>query len=110
MAEQKGEFDVAPEELPAELVIELEPPIVFQGANFAELRLREPTSGAVRKAEVHLKSTTSEAMRLYQIALVSNVTGMPIPAVEMLPISKLNRAASYLGAFSTAHLPKAPQS
>jgi hypothetical protein len=91
------------EDLPIELVIELDPPIDFKGGQIHELRLTEPSALFVRQAEAHLKGQFGqEQMRKYQISLTSLVTGVPIPAVEQLPIRKLNEATRFLERFISA--------
>jgi len=88
------------EELPAELIIKLDPAIELKGAKYDELKLREPRASEVRQAEGHLRSSVNvESMRRYQLALISAVTGWNLAVVECLPISKVREASDYLQRF-----------
>lgn len=96
----------APADLPLpdpELVIEISPPIVYQSGTFDVLRLREPNAREVRNAERNFKGNPLNQgpveMRSYEIALVQAVSGWPMPAIEALPITKLDEAGRYLQLF-----------
>jgi hypothetical protein len=87
-------------ELLPELVIDVDPPVILKNGTYNELRLREPKAGEVRQAEFHLRASVNvESMRRYQIALIARVSGWPEPAVEGVPISKLNEASAFLQGF-----------
>lgn len=77
----------------AELTLYLDPPIESAGGKYDELRLREPLIGEWNKAETHKTPT------LQFIALISAVSGWPVPAVHLLPVSKFNEAVDYLAGF-----------
>lgn len=88
------------DELPQILVIEIDPPIEWNGKTFAELRVEEPSGKAVRKAEQELAQGANFAsLRSYQFALVSNATGVPVAVIEQMRISQIQQAADFLGRF-----------
>ena len=64
-----------------------------------EIPLREPKAIHVKRAEAELKAMTPEAMRAYEFRLISEVSGIPIPALHEVPVSRLNEAATYLASF-----------
>jgi Phage tail assembly chaperone proteins, E, or 41 or 14 len=80
--------------------IDLEPPVVWNGGEFKQLVLREPRTGEVRQADEQLRGGITQAgLQLRSIHLVSKVSGVPVPVIELMGISRLNLAMAYLGPF-----------
>ena len=80
---------------------ELSPPIAHGGGEFGSLHLREPAFGEVRKAEGHLRAgLRPQAIRSYQMWLVTHVSGAPFQVIQKMPVSRLNEAAVYLQGFT----------
>lgn len=84
-----------------ELVIDLDPPLeVKDKGKFERLELREPDTSTVAKAEqLVAKGFNIESLRRYKLKLVADVSGVPLPIVELMPIRVLNRGAAYLQGF-----------
>lgn len=92
-------------DLPEVMTIEVKPPVEFKGRTYAEIVVREPTAKQVRQAEQNMGSgVTMGSMRNRKIWLVSLAADIPVPAVEMMPISAVERAAAYLEGFINAGL------
>ena len=87
---EQSEWTEAPPE------IDLSAPIKFGDKEFWSLPLREYTVGEKRKSETHSGSHKQWAQ------LISFVSGWPLPAVEMLPITKYWMARDYLEGFTRA--------
>ena len=87
-----------------EYIIQLDTPISKGGDECTSLTLREPKGIHVRRAEQELKETSVESMRRYQFRLVSEVSGVKVTLIEEMPVSVVNRAASYLQSFVQADL------
>jgi hypothetical protein len=86
-----------------QLVIEISPALSFKGGAYDQLRLHEPSVGQVRKAEGSLRNGIhAESLRVYHINLIAAVSGWPVPAVEMMPVTKMNEAANFLARFTMA--------
>lgn len=89
-------------EIPDEMTIDF-PEIVIDSNRVDRIVLREPTGQQVQKAETELKGGVNVAsMRMYQISLVSQCSGVPRQVIERLPISKLNEASRYAQSFIDA--------
>ncbi|MFC0407916.1 phage tail assembly protein [Roseomonas elaeocarpi] len=85
---------------PDEWEIELPTELSYQGVQYATLRLSEPTTGGVRKAQGQLrKGVGPQSMRAYQMWLVANASGVPFQVIQQLPVSTLNAAATYVQGF-----------
>lgn len=85
----------------AEYTITLATPVTLLREERDTLALREPTAQQIMQAEGHMrKGVTAASLRLRDIHLVAAVAGWPVPAVQALPISRLNEAATYLLGFS----------
>ena len=86
-----------------ELTITLDAPIQAAGGGpVQEITLREPTAMQVRQAEGNLRAGVNpEAVRKYQIALVTSVSRLSQQVIDQLPVSKLTEAADYLQGFIT---------
>jgi hypothetical protein len=96
MLDATNDADVRPQTL----TIELAKPIEFQKGAYQALALREPTVGEMRKADGQCRNSVNmETLRLRDIHLVAMVSGWPVPAVEMMPISKLEEASKFLLGF-----------
>lgn len=90
----------ASDELPRFLVIEIDPPIEWNGKTYAEMRLEEPTGQMIAKSEQELANGANfAALRAYQFALVSNCSGVPRQAIEKMRISQIQKAADFLSSF-----------
>jgi hypothetical protein len=85
---------------PPTLTIPIDPPITFNGGTYSSLTLREPTVGQKRVASEQTRHGASiPAVNLYEIHFISGVSGVPVPVVERLPVTILNRAMSYIDFF-----------
>lgn len=73
--------------------IVLETPIEYGGKQYAQIDLREPTFGEDRKAR------TQPNDDLYLAQLASFVSGVPLPAFDELPASKMAEVAQTLMGF-----------
>ena len=71
-------------------------------ANLSALTLHEPTLGQMAKAEALLGDMSPQRVRAYQETLMAMSSGESSTLVTQLPISVLNRAASYVLGFSAA--------
>ncbi|WP_298281261.1 phage tail assembly protein [Acidocella sp.] len=78
--------------------VELPAVISLAGKDYYTLDLRVPKIGELKRAQTHFKGTADSATAM-QIALVSIVTGMPIPAVEQIDIDIAAEAAEWLLGF-----------
>lgn len=88
------------DDLPKFLVIEIDPPVEWNGRTFSEMRLEEPTGQMIVKSEQELANGANFAsLRNYQFALVSNCSGIPRQAIEKMRISQIQKAADFLSAF-----------
>ena len=86
-----------------EFNLEIVPPVVFKGATFDVLRLKEPRALQVRDAEQKIDATMSESsVTDYQIELVRLVAKVPEPVVAALPSRQLAVAYNYLADFIDA--------
>jgi hypothetical protein len=86
-----------------EKIIDLDPPIVNGGGKIAQIKLREPTTGEVLKAEEKLSLGQTPATRHQRdIELVTLVAGIPADAVKAMRITDFNAAVVYLDAFVEA--------
>jgi Phage tail assembly chaperone proteins, E, or 41 or 14 len=90
----------ADDDLPKFLVIEIDPPVEWNGKTYSELRLEEPTGKMIVKSEQELANGANFAsLRNYQFALVSNCSGVPRQAIELMRITQIQKAADFLSAF-----------
>ena len=83
------------------LTINFDPPIEFAGVSHRYLKVAEPTLGQMAKADSALGDMSAQRIRLFQQNLVQLASGENALFINMLPISVLNRAASFLMGFST---------
>lgn len=84
---------------PAIKVIDFEP-FKYGGGEYSSITLKEPTLGQKRTAVEHLRNGTNAATYvLYEILLLSLVTGWDQGAVQMLPVTAYNEAMNYLTSF-----------
>ncbi len=88
--------------LPTTFTILIDPPIRAQTLELSSLRLSEPTLGQMAKAESALGDLSAQRVRAYQEQLVIQASGENGLLIASLPISVLNRAASYVMGFSAA--------
>jgi hypothetical protein len=85
---------------PAQFNERIEPPIEFQKGTFETFILREPTAGEVLTSDEQLRNgATHFSLRQRQIFLIHRVSGLPVPVVQKLPISQVNRGWTYLQSF-----------
>jgi hypothetical protein len=91
---------IDPKAPPPILVLQIEPAIEFQGGKYATLTMKEPTIGQKRTALEQLRAGYSLAAdALYEIHLVSLISGVPIAVIERLPTSLFNRALAHAAYF-----------
>jgi hypothetical protein len=89
--------------LPPTLDLELDPPIEWQGKTYSTLHLEEPTTRQQRQSEQELQPpVTMLSLRNHQIALVSQVAGVPRNVIEMMRISQMLEAYNFLAPFSAS--------
>jgi hypothetical protein len=87
-------------ELPPSFTLELISPVKFDGRDYPQLILQEPTVKQVLRADEQLRNgATVAAMRNREIHLVALVSGLPVPVIEQIRISDLNRSMAYLNPF-----------
>ena len=80
--------------------IQITPPISFEGREYTDLVLREPTAGEVLVGDMQLRNgVTQEALRTRQMHIISRVAGVPVPVIQKLRISQQNEAWAYVSAF-----------
>jgi hypothetical protein len=91
--------DTEAEALQETLEIVMARAITYQGGTYDRIELQEPNAGQVKLAEREMKPGTMEAVRSYQIKLVSLVSGKPTQVIEQLPVSKLMEAVRFLEGF-----------
>ena len=84
------------------LTITLDPPLEVNGATYPFITLNEPTLGQMTKAESALGDMTPQRIRMFQMSLVEIASGLSGVVVGALPITVLNRAATFLMGFSSA--------
>lgn len=86
---------------PASLSIPLVPPVTFDGREYAEITLREPTAEEVRQAEEQLRvgAMLPHAQRNYKIHLVQRASGAPLAVVSKMGVGRLEAAMAYLNLF-----------
>jgi hypothetical protein len=83
--------------VPRELDIEIDPPVEDNGKTYSTLHLQEPTTGQTLRAEQELAAGTNiHTMRLYQISIVSQVSGVPRSAILKMPTSLVDEAGAFL--------------
>jgi hypothetical protein len=81
--------------------IELPEPVTFNNQSYAILDLRVPRIGEIKKAQTHLRGTADSDTRM-MIVLVSLVTGMPEPAVDLVDFDIVMEASEWLMGFTPA--------
>jgi len=81
-------------------------PINFDGREYVQLILQEPTVKHVLRAEEQLRNgVTQHSLRNREIHLVALTAGVPVPVVEQMRISELNQAMAYISPFLQAGQP-----
>jgi hypothetical protein len=97
---------VLDDEPPRTLDIEIDPPIVINDKTYDVIHLKEPTAFQVEDAEKEMASgMTVYTLRKYQIKLVANVSGIPHPIVQRIPISLVIKAFDFLQPFTASGRP-----
>ena len=94
------------------LEIELDPVVVVNKIEYPAVKLREPTISQVQRAHAKLDDATQPSIgsqREYQLAFVHEVSRLPVPVVDQLPVRVLNEACDYLEAFVRVDLPELPE-
>jgi len=88
-------------DFPPQLSIPLVPAITFDGREYSEITLREPTAEEVRQAEEQLRvgAMLPHARRNYQIHLVQRASGVPLAVVSKMGVGRLEAAMAYLNLF-----------
>jgi hypothetical protein len=97
LPDANGDANDAP---PSSLTITFAEPIAYGTASHASITLREPTLAQMSKAENMLGDMSAQRVRAYQEAVVATASGESPALIAFLPISVLNRAASYVLGFS----------
>jgi hypothetical protein len=95
------------EGIPRELIIPIDPPINEGPPGhrvISQLVLREPKEAEVRRADQHTEKYPAyqvpmRALRVKELYLVSYVSGVPVPVIEQLGISRIVLAIDYLNRF-----------
>lgn len=80
------------------MTIEFDPPIEWNSKSVSAIELREPRAGEVLKAQAELNNS-SQAQWKFGMALVGLVSGEPRQIIELMPVSKLMQAITYLTSF-----------
>lgn len=100
MSGTNEEGEVLPPKPPPSLVLSIDPPIEYKGGQFAAITLKEPTLGQKRTATEHLRNGMNQASyTLFELMLLSMVTGWDQACVEKLPVTVFNEAMNYLQSF-----------
>lgn len=87
-------------DIPPSMTVAIEPPVTFDGREYRELVLREPRAGEVRQADEQVRNgATMSNLRNREHHLVSKVSGVPLPVIEKLGISRITLAMEYLNRF-----------
>ena len=88
------------DDAPRTLDIVIDPPVEWNSKTYESLHLEEPTAHMVERAEVELAGNVNvHALRKYQIALVSQCSGVPRQVVERMRISQVRECADFLSSF-----------
>ena len=94
--------------LPDFLTLILDPPVDVNGVQLSEIKLKPPTLGQVRDAQMKLDDAldpTRGAMREYQLTFVQLNSGKGRALIDALPMSAVRRAIEFLEAFIVTPLP-----
>ena len=85
----------------AELEVLLPEPIAEGAVEYHRLELRPAKTGEELKARGYLRNGETAAARLqYQMSIVSNVSGVPLPVVHRMPASVVIRSAVTVEVFT----------
>jgi hypothetical protein len=88
------------DDAPRTLDMIIDPPIEWNNNTYESLHLEEPTAHQVERAESELAGSVNvHALRKYQIALVSQSSGLPRQVVERMRISQVREASDFLSTF-----------
>lgn len=82
--------------------VDLPSPVSFNGISYAAIDLRVPRISEIRKAQTHLRSGAIDSETRMMTVLVSLVTGMPEPAVDLIDFDIVMEAAEWLLSFMPA--------
>ncbi len=92
-------------DLPDQITIALNPPVVFDQREYPQLVLREPRAGDVLLAEQQVKNSVNPwTIRNRQIHLIAKCADVPLPVIEKLPMRKYNQAWAFISPFFDAGL------
>lgn len=87
-------------DIPPSMTVPIEPPVTFDGKEYRELVLREPKAGEVQQADQQVRNgATMSNLRNREHHLVAKVSGVPLPVIEKLGISRITLAMEYLNRF-----------
>ncbi len=87
-------------DLPSSFTLTLTKAVVFNGREYTELVLQEPTAKMVLQAEEQLRNgATVPALRNREIHLVASAAGVPVPVIEQIKIGDLIRGMAYIAPF-----------
>jgi len=85
---------------PRTLRIELDPHIEVNGRTYTTLDLSEPTGRMIVNAEAELaRGNDVHSLRKFQLALVSQASGLPRAVVENMRITQIEEAFNFLTSF-----------
>jgi hypothetical protein len=81
----------------ATFTLPLSKTINFDGREYTHITLQEPSVKTVLRADEHLRNgMMAHALRNREIYLVALTAAVPVPVVEAMRISDLNRALAYI--------------
>jgi Phage tail assembly chaperone proteins, E, or 41 or 14 len=83
--------------------IEIDPPVEWNGKTYTTLHLEEPTTRQQKISEQELAGGVNMVtIRNQQIALVSQVSGVPRAVIEAMRISQMLEAYNFLAPYADA--------
>ncbi|GBR00542.1 phage tail assembly protein [Acetobacter oeni] len=88
---------------PSQDVMTLDEPVQVGPVAYGEISVREPTTGELIKANSNLRQSQGPAAQMrYRMALVSNVSGIPVTSIYKFPASVVMKAAKVIEGFTPA--------
>ena len=101
LSPDEAELDAVADLADLTKTIVIDPPLKFRGATYDTMVLAEPNGKMVRQAEAMLRNGGNvESLRRYQFLLISLVSKWPQDVLELLPITKLDEAGTFLSRFT----------
>lgn len=87
-------------DLPDELLIELTPPLTFNGKSLDCICLREPTVGQIEQAQKQVGGALTESNTLkFLQAMIVLIANQPLTFVSQMRITDIWKASDYLMGF-----------